>query len=147
MIIILNQAQIEEALTNYVNSRLVVQEGMRLDIDLKATRGEAGMTATVEIKPIDAPAAVNIPVETVTAPIARVSAAKTTPAKPAVAKAEPAPDEEAPAAEAEAEPETEAPAEAEAAPQEAANETKRPSIFSNMKTPKGRVGDGDSEAA
>jgi hypothetical protein len=152
MIITLNQTQIEEAITDYVNARLVVAEGHRLDIDLRATRGDNGFTATIEINRADAPVQAAAPAA---APAARSVAEvldaedeaqvaeepaaptpKATIFKPKKVKAEAAPVEA-----------TEAP---EAAPEaeEAPAEPKRPSIFSNMVKPTGRVGDGDnSEAA
>jgi len=138
MIIILNQAQIEQALSDYIHARIVVQDGMQLDIDLKATRGETGMTATIEINPItDAVEAAPVVEALAHKP---VRAARTKPAVEAVAAVEPeAPATEEPPFDTEAAPET--PAE-DAAPAE----PKR-SIFANMKKPTGRVGDGDNAEA
>lgn len=141
MIIILNQAQIEQALSDYIHARIVVQDGMQLDIDLKATRGETGMTATIEINPIadaaEAPA-------TEPAPIAKISATKIATPKlsatkvvSAVAAVEEPAAEEAPAEEA---------SEEAAAEPEAPTEPKK-SIFAKMKQPTGRVGDGDGVEA
>jgi hypothetical protein len=49
MQITLVQTEIEDAIRNYVNSQLVVREGMRIDIDLSATRGPQGFTAMIDI--------------------------------------------------------------------------------------------------
>lgn len=49
MKIILVQAEINQALTDYVTSQIRIQEGMRVTVDLAATRGEEGYTATVSI--------------------------------------------------------------------------------------------------
>jgi hypothetical protein len=49
MRITLNQIEIELALKNYVNKLLSVQDGIDMTIDIKATRGEGGMTAEIEL--------------------------------------------------------------------------------------------------
>lgn len=49
MRITLNQNEIELALKNYVNKLLSVQDGINMTIDIKATRGEGGMTAEIEL--------------------------------------------------------------------------------------------------
>lgn len=49
MQITLVQHEIETALRNYVTSLLNVREGHRIDITLKATRGEDGSTAVIDI--------------------------------------------------------------------------------------------------
>ena len=51
MQIILVQHEIETALRNHVTSLLQVREGNRIDITLKATRGEEGSTAVIDIVP------------------------------------------------------------------------------------------------
>ena len=51
MQITLVQNEIETALRNYVTSLLNVREGHRIDITLKATRGEDGSTAVIDIVP------------------------------------------------------------------------------------------------
>ncbi len=51
MQIILVQHEIETALRNHVTSLLQVREGNRIDITLKATRGEEGSTALIDIVP------------------------------------------------------------------------------------------------
>lgn len=81
MQIILVQTEIEEAIRDYVNARLTVNDGQRIDIDLKATRGDAGYQAFVDIVANDAPVKVAAPAE---APV------EETPAPKAAAKAKPA---------------------------------------------------------
>lgn len=51
MQVILVQAEIEQALRNYVNEMISVKEGMEITVDLKATRGADGATAVVDIVP------------------------------------------------------------------------------------------------
>ena len=55
MQIIIVQSEIETAIRNYVLSQLNVKEGQRIDIDLKATRGESGATAIIDIVSENAP--------------------------------------------------------------------------------------------
>jgi len=47
----LNQAEIETAIREYVHQQINVREGMQIDITLKATRGEDGQTAIIDIVP------------------------------------------------------------------------------------------------
>lgn len=47
----LNQVEIETALRNYVNSIFQINDGMDISITLKATRGEDGQTAIIDIVP------------------------------------------------------------------------------------------------
>jgi len=142
MIIILNQAQIEQALSDYIHARIVVQDGMQLDIDLKATRGETGMTATIEINPITDVVEATPVVEAVAPKPVRV--ARTKPAVEAAAIVTADATESSPAAE-------EPPFDTEAAPEapveDAAPAEPKRSIFANMKKPTGRVGDGDNAEA
>jgi hypothetical protein len=49
--IIIVQAEIEEAIRNHILSQIHVREGMDINIDLAATRGAAGFTATINIIP------------------------------------------------------------------------------------------------
>ncbi len=51
MQIIIVQSEIEEAIRNHINSQIMVQDGMRIDIDLSATRGPEGFRATIDIVP------------------------------------------------------------------------------------------------
>ena len=51
MQIILNQAEIEQALRNYVYEIISVNAGMTVSVTIKATRGEEGTTAVVDILP------------------------------------------------------------------------------------------------
>ena len=75
MRITLNQVEIELALTNYLGSLLNVQQGITFDIDIKATRGEGGMTAEIDlIEPKDGSAtlpvvAPSVPKPTTPAPV------------------------------------------------------------------------------
>ena len=77
MQIILVQHEIETALRNHVTSLLQVRDGHRIDITLKATRGEEGSTAVIDIVP-DNTVAVN------QGTIASTAAATTTPARSVV---------------------------------------------------------------
>lgn len=58
MQITLVQVEIEEAIRQYVNTQINVREGMRIDIDLKATRGAEGYQAFIDIVEITAPASI-----------------------------------------------------------------------------------------
>lgn len=57
MQITLVQAEIEQALTEYIHRQINVREGMHIEIDLAATRGQQGFTAMIDIVPDDAPPA------------------------------------------------------------------------------------------
>lgn len=46
------QAEIEQAIRDYVSSQLKVADGMEMTIDLSATRGAEGFKATIDIHPI-----------------------------------------------------------------------------------------------
>ena len=141
MQITLIQSEIEQALKNYINDIMSVKEGMEIEIQLKATRGEEGTTAIIDIVPQKPKAArggrtsgeVAAKVEPVKAAAAQ---AKAEPA-PAVAEAEPEPVTES-VAEAEAddaeqvaeqaqEPEAQEPTQAEEAP--------RKSLFAGLSKP------------
>lgn len=121
MKITLVQAEIEEAIRAFVLSRMSINDGMRLQIDLAATRGSTGFTADVDVVP-----------EVETAPLGvakKVTAAKKTAAKVA---ADPAPvattiarQEPAPEAEKQHEPEAEAGAVQQPAP-DASDDSQKP---------------------
>ena len=49
MQITLVQAEIEAAITNFVTSQVNIRAEMRIDVDLSATRGANGFTATIDI--------------------------------------------------------------------------------------------------
>lgn len=51
MKITLDQTEIEQALKNYVAEQMHIKEGMNISIDIRATRGEGGMTAVIDIAP------------------------------------------------------------------------------------------------
>ena len=55
MRITLNQEEIEEAIEKLILDQVDVPDDMRIDIDLKATRGDEGYTAEIDILPHDAP--------------------------------------------------------------------------------------------
>ena len=57
MQITLVQAEIEQALTEYIHRQINVREGMHIEIDLAATRGQQGFTAMIDIVPDVAPPA------------------------------------------------------------------------------------------
>ena len=105
MQITLIQSEIEQALKNYINDIMSVKDGMEIEIQLKATRGEEGTTAIIDI----------VPLKTKPARAARVSGetsgkSDTVRAAAAPAKVDPAPAQVA----VEAEPVAESVAEAEA---------------------------------
>ena len=50
MQIIMNQDEIEEAITAYVHNQVNVKEGQKISIDLKSGRGDNSFTATLEIR-------------------------------------------------------------------------------------------------
>ena len=114
MQITLNQVEIEEAITNYVNDLVSVNEGMAITVTIKATRGEEGTTALIDIVPEVVELEVVEPVKAAAKP-ARKTATKqaAVPAKEEpVVEAEPEPVVK----EAEPEPEAEPVKEEEAAP-------------------------------
>lgn len=49
MQITLVQSEIEQALKNFINEQVNVKEGMEINITLKATRGDEGTTAIIDI--------------------------------------------------------------------------------------------------
>lgn len=51
MQITINQTEIEEAIRNHILGQITVRDDMRIDIDLKATRGDEGYTAIIDIVP------------------------------------------------------------------------------------------------
>lgn len=55
MLITLEQAEIEQAITDYIHGQLNVKDGMQIEIALSATRGAAGFTATINIVPVETP--------------------------------------------------------------------------------------------
>lgn len=117
MQITLTQAEIEQAISNFVTEQVNIREGHTLDIELKAGRGPEGYTATIDIV---------APADTV---VSRRPAVKTE----TVAKA--APEQEDVAAPSEPEPET--PAE-EGAQEESSEESpvEVKSLFKNLNRPR-----------
>lgn len=55
MRITLNQEEIEEAIEKLILDQVDVPDDIRIDIDLKATRGDEGYTAEIDLLPFDAP--------------------------------------------------------------------------------------------
>lgn len=140
MQITLIQSEIEQALKNYINDIMSVKDGMEIEIQLKATRGEEGTTAIIDIVP-QKPKAVRgsrtsgeIPAkaEPVKAAAAPVKAEPAQAVAESVAEAE-ADDAEQVAEQAQ-EPEAQepAPVEAEQAP---AEEAPRKSLFAGLSKP------------
>ena len=59
--ITLVESEIKQALKNYINEQVNVKEGMDIEIDLKATRGDQGTTAIIDIVKTAAPAVPSTP--------------------------------------------------------------------------------------
>ena len=146
MQITLIQAEIEQALKNYINDIMSVKEGMEIEIQLKATRGEEGTTAIIDIIPSKPKTAVRGSRVSGEAAGKSVSAVKAEPEPVKAVEPEPEPEPEvavkaepevAVAEEAEAEP-AEAAVEAEAEPVEPApaEAAPRQSLFSGLQRPK-----------
>ena len=144
MQITLIQAEIEQALKNYINDIMSVKDGMEIEIQLKATRGEEGTTAIIDIIPSKPKTAVRGSRVSGEAAGKSVSAVKAEPEPVKAVEPEPEPEvavkaepEVAVAEEAEAEP-AEAAVEAEAEPVEPApaEAAPRQSLFSGLQRPK-----------
>ena len=142
MQITLIQSEIEQALKNYINDIMSVKDGMEIEIQLKATRGEEGTTAIIDIVPQKPKAARGgrtsgeVPAK---AEPAKAAAPAKAEAAQAVAEADPEPVAES-VAEAEADDAEQvaeqtqepAPVEAEQAP---AEEAPRKSLFAGLSKP------------
>lgn len=98
MQITLVQSEIEQALTNYINDIMTVKDGMAISITLRATRGEEGTTAVIDILPLGqtpTPAPAPAPVATpavrraAQAPVKKAEAAPAPTPSPATTKVEP----------------------------------------------------------
>ena len=105
MQITLNQVEIEEAITNYVNDLVSVNEGMAITVTIKATRGEEGTTALIDIVPEVVEPEVVEPVKAAAKPVRKTATKQAAvPAKeepvveaepePVVKEAEPEPEAE-----------------------------------------------------
>ena len=143
MQITLIQAEIEQALKNYINDIMSVKEGMEIEIQLKATRGEEGTTAIIDIIPSKPKTAVRGSRVSGEAAGKSVSAVKAEPEPVKAVEPEPEPEvavkaepEVAVAEEAEAEP-AEAAVEAEDEPVEPApaEAAPRKSLFAGLSKP------------
>lgn len=51
--ITLNQTEIEIAIKNYIQKRMVFMEGTDIQIDMKASRGAEGFTAIIDVNSND----------------------------------------------------------------------------------------------
>jgi type IV secretory pathway VirB10-like protein len=69
MQIIIVEAEIKQAIKDLILNQMSIKEGMDVEIDLKATRGEAGFMATIDIVP--AKAAAPVKAEAPAAPVAK----------------------------------------------------------------------------
>lgn len=140
MQITLIQSEIEQALKNYINDIMSVKDGMEIEIQLKATRGEEGTTAIIDIVPQKPKAArggrssgeIPAKAEPVKAAAAPVKAEPAQAVAESVAEAEA--DDAEQVAEQGQEPEAQepAPVEAEQAP---AEEAPRKSLFAGLSKP------------
>jgi hypothetical protein len=164
MQITLVQSEIEEGIRLFVMRKLTINSGQRIDIDLKATRGDEGYTAMIDIVDDSASAQAPAPAAPVTEPARRprgsttavmsptpvakterpASVTKTEPAapvtpvaEPEVATAEAAPAESPVAAttEASVEPPISEVAKKTELAEEAAPATPRPSLFGGLSAP------------
>lgn len=140
MQITLNQVEIEAALKAYILNQININDGMEIVIDLKATRGEAGTTAIIDIVPraeekaepmattkVSTPRTTVQPKEKVVAATSMAEVVEKAQAEPEPEKDLPKDDPE-PREEAEPEPEVEAEAEAE----NPEPTTARPSLFKGL---------------
>ena len=140
MQITLIQSEIEQALKNYINDIMSVKDGMEIEIQLKATRGEEGTTAIIDIVPQKPKAArggrtsgeIPAKAEPVKAAAAPVKAEPAQAVAESVAEAE-ADDAEQVAEQAQ-EPEAQEPAPVEAE-QATAEEAPRKSLFAGLSKP------------
>lgn len=82
------QSEIEAAIRKYIQEQIVVRDGMKIEIDLRATRGDAGFMATIDIVPENTAAKPRT--EPPPAPAPRATVATTT--KPAATQSAPAPE-------------------------------------------------------
>lgn len=171
MQITINQQEIEEAIRKHILSQISLRENMKVEIDMTATRGPSGFTATINIVPEDASSPEQAQdaetsnedgakAETTARPLGikekitdareETEKPKTTrkaPAKKAdkpKAKVEPEPEPETEEDTSEQEPEQEPETETAAEPveeQETPPARKGPSIFSNLKKPTNKEDD------
>lgn len=81
MKIIIHQAEIEQAITDYINSQVNVRPGQKIAIDLAATRGSAGFTAEISISRPEEPIRItdNMQAEAVELPVETIEATQETP--------------------------------------------------------------------
>ena len=140
MQITLIQSEIEQALKNYINDIMSVKDGMEIEIQLKATRGEEGTTAIIDIVPQKPKASRGgrtsgeVPAKAEPAKAAAQAVAEAAPEPVAESVAEAEADDAEQVAEQAQEPEAlePAPVEAEQAP---AEEAPRKSLFAGLSKP------------
>ena len=87
MKIIITQLEIEEAIRNHILGQISVKEGMVIDIELAATRGDTGFTATIDIH------AAEIKADPVPEKVTRAYVRKAVEAAPAAVVQEQAPEQ------------------------------------------------------
>lgn len=73
MQIILTESEILESIESFVRKQINVADGMAIDIELKAGRGENGFTATLDIHPQDTPKATVASVSAAAEPVAKTT--------------------------------------------------------------------------
>lgn len=141
MQIILVQSEVEQAIRDYVASRLTLADGTQIKIDLSATRGADGIKATIDLEEpgtVAAPASAPAPTQTAKkAPAAAEQPAPVaTPQEPAkgTPEVDPAPKDEPKEPPFEQDPPADAKPEAEATGESANAEAPR-SLFANLKKP------------
>lgn len=143
--IIIVQSEIEEAIRSHILGTLNVREGMRIDIDLKATRGDTGYQAIIDIvpettaaRPTQDPAPEPDPIPQTAATTVRATRQPRTPKpEPEVAERQPTEADLAPAGtvQAEAQPAAAVQAEQVGGADNAPPATERKSLFGGLKTP------------
>lgn len=138
------QSEIEEAIRNHILSQITVQEGMAIDIDLKATRGDEGFQAFIDIRPDTATQPDPEKVEPIAPKAEKPLAIEETVtkakagrgSKTSTAKAEPAPETATAVAEPEPEAAGETSGEADASPDAETEAPKVSSIFGGKQADK-----------
>lgn len=84
MQITLTQPEIETAIINFVKSQMTIADGQRISIDLRATRGEEGYTALIDIVRDDTSAPAPVTAAKAAVPASAAVTGSTTPATPVV---------------------------------------------------------------
>lgn len=84
MQITLTQTEIETAITDFVKSQMVIADGQRITIDLRATRGNEGYTALIDISRDDGSAPAPVVAAEAAVPASTTMTGVTTPTTPVV---------------------------------------------------------------